>query len=237
MLKKVPALLLVCALPLQAEEAKEADTAKPVDPLESINRKVFVFNDGLDRFLLKPAAKSYRFVTPDPVEDGISNFFSNVGEVGNVANDVLQGKGKQAGKDSARFVINLVLGLGGLVDVASDMGIKKSDGEDFSQTLATWGVPRGPYLVVPFLGPSTVRDAGSRVVDSFTSPVRYIDDVSARNTLVGLDLLDTRASLLDAEELLKGDKYLLIRDIYLQRRDYLESDGAVEDDFGDFEDY
>ncbi len=204
------------------------------DPWENWNRKVFAFNEVLDRALLKPVAKGYQWVTPDPVEKGIGNMFSNFGEVLNIVNDLLQGKLAQAGNDSGRLLINSTIGVAGFFEVAEKMGLPKSDGEDFDQTLAVWGVPSGNYLMLPFLGPTTVRGAPSRYGDIIGSPSSYVDHVPTRNSLYGTFLISTRASLLDREGFISGDKYLFIRDVFLQRREYLINDGQVEDDFGGY---
>ncbi len=205
---------------------------KVSDPFEPVNRAVFSFNETADRYVLKPAARGYRAVTPDPVENGIARMFDNLGEIVNVANALLQGKFVQAGNDSGRFLVNSTVGVAGFFDVAQVMGLEKNDGEDFGQTLGVWGLRRGPYLVVPFLGPSTLRDAPARYADSFLNPVRYVDHVPTRNTIIGTSLLSTRARLLEAEKLTRGDKYIFVRDVYLQRRVYLIRDGQVEDTFG-----
>lgn len=202
------------------------------DPWEGFNRKVFVFNDTLDTYLVKPVAKGYLAVTPEPVEVGVSNFFENLGEVGNIVNDVLQWKWGQAANDTGRLLVNTTVGIAGVFDVAQHLGMPRSEGEDFGQTLAAWGVGQGPYVVLPFLGPSSLRDAGGMPVDSFTNPIGYVDHVPTRNTFYATDLLDTRASLVEAEDLISGDKYAFMRDAYLQRREYLILDGDVEDDFG-----
>jgi phospholipid-binding lipoprotein MlaA len=207
------------------------------DRLENLNRKIFYINDRLDHFALRPAAVTYKKLMPNPLEKGIENVFSNLNEVTNVVNDLLQGKFSQAAHDSGRFLLNTTLGIGGIFDVAERAGLEKSDGEDFGQTLAVWGVGEGPYLMLPLMGPSTLRDAPSKFVDSITSPFSYVDDVRARNTARGVDLLATRAGLLEVDRVISGDKYLFVRDVYLQRNRYLVNDGAIEDDFGDFEDY
>ncbi len=207
------------------------------DRFESLNRKMFYVNERLDRYALRPAAVTYTTVMPDPLEKGVENFFSNLDEVGNVVNDLFQGKFNQAAHDSGRFLLNTTLGLGGLFDVAKRAGLEKSDGEDFGQTLAVWGVGEGPYLMLPLIGPSTLRDAPSKFVDSITSPFSYVDDVRARNAARGVDLLAKRVGLLELDNVISGDKYLFVRDVYLQRNRYLVNDGAIEDDFGDFEDY
>ncbi len=226
--------MLLLAGALMSGQAFADSTENAQDPWEGFNRKVFVFNDTLDTYALKPVAKGYRAVTPDPVEDGISRMFSNLGEIVNVLNDVLQGKFSQAGNDTGRFLVNTTVGLVGFFDVAKDFGMPKSDGEDFGQTLGVWGVNDGPYVVLPLLGPSTLRDAPARFVDHLVNPVNEIDDIPTRNTIYGVDIVSTRADLLKAEELIKGDKYSFIRDVYLQRREYLLNDGEVEDDFGEY---
>ncbi|BBM00494.1 VacJ family lipoprotein [Microbulbifer sp. GL-2] len=200
------------------------------DPWEGFNRAVFSFNDGADRYVLKPAAVSYRQITPIFMQHGVSNFFSNLGEVTNTFNGVLQGKWGQAGNDVGRLLINTTVGIAGLFDVAKHMGLEKGDGEDFGQTLAVWGVPSGPYLVLPLLGPSTVRDTPARVVDYYTNPLTYVEHDPTRYTLKATDIIQSRASLLRAESLLQGDRYVLLRDAYLQRRDFLIVDGEVDVD-------
>lgn len=206
------------------------------DPWESFNRSIFVFNDTADRWVLKPVAVGYTKVTPDPVERGVSNFFSNLAEVRNVLNDLLQWKWGQAGNDFGRLLVNSTLGVAGFFDVARHMSLPRSEGEDFGQTLAVWGVGQGPYLVLPFLGPSNVRDTVGLPVDWAADPVTYIDDVATRNSVKALDYIEDRAALLDAEQLVSGDKYLFYREAYLQRRNYLIKDGEIEDDFGAFGD-
>ena len=225
------AFLCVSAPFLYAEETENKD------PIEGVNRAVFNVNEGLDKYLLKPIARGYTAVMPDFAEKRVSNVFENLDEITNILNDLLQGKVKQAGNDTGRFLINTTFGLAGMFDVAEKMGLEKNEGEDFGQTLAAWGVGEGPYLMLPFLGPSTLRDAPSRLVDSFTDPVSYMDHVPTRNTTRGVDIVSTRAELLELEEIISGDKYLFIRDVYLQRREYLVNDGQIEDDFSDLEDY
>jgi len=211
--------------------------AEEVDPLESINRNMFYLNERLDHYALRPIAVVYRDVIPNPLERGIDNFFSNLNELTNVANDLLQGKFKQAGHDGGRFLINSTIGMAGLFDVAERAGLSESDGEDFGQTLAVWGVGEGPYLMLPLMGPSTLRDAPSKFVDSFTDPFSYSDDVRTKNSVTAVDLLNTRVGFLGLDEMSSGDKYLFVRDVYLQRTRYLVNDGSIEDDFGDFDDF
>ncbi len=183
----------------------------------------------IDTYALRPLAKGYEAVTPQFLEDGIHNVFRNLGDVGNLVNNVFQLKPHAAGVDTARLIVNTTFGLGGFFDVGTRMGLQRSD-EDFGQTLGYWGVPSGPYVVIPLLGPSTVRDGLSNP-DSFTEPYRYIDHVPTRNSIFALDVVDTRASLLPAEKLIQGDKYIFIRNAYLQNREFKVKDGEVEDDF------
>lgn len=199
----------------------------PSDPFESVNRAVYKFNDIGDRYAFKPVAQAYAAVLPQFVRTGVHNFFSNLDDVVVVTNDLLQGKGTNASRDGVRLMANTVFGGLGLVDVASMRGITKRV-EDFGQTMAVWGVPSGPYLVLPFLGPSTVRDGAGRYVDSYIDPVWQITDVPPRNVAVGLRLLDNRASILPAEKLFEQaavDRYDFLRDAYLQRRRSLIYDG------------
>lgn len=227
--------LFVCSLfitPLTVVQAEEIE-----DPWEGFNRKVFVFNDTLDTYLMRPVAKGYRAVTPDPVETGVSNVFKNLLEVRNVVNDVLQGKWGQAANDTGRFLVNSTVGLVGIFDVAQHWGMPRGDGEDFGQTFATWGAGQGPYIVLPLFGSSTLRDAAGMPLNVLVHPLLDVDHVPTRNTITAVDLVDTRAALLDAEKLISGDKYTFIRDAYLQRRNYLINDGVVEDTFGDDGDF
>ncbi|MEX1032730.1 MAG: VacJ family lipoprotein [Cellvibrionaceae bacterium] len=206
------------------------------DPWEGFNRKIHTFNDVTDRWVLKPVATGYTKITPDPVEQGVSNFFGNLLEVRNIFNDVLQWKWKQAGNDTGRLLINSTLGIGGIFDVARHMKLKKSEGEDFGQTLAAWGVGSGPYLVLPFLGPSSLRDTAGLPVDWVVDPIQEIDHVPTRNSVRAFSYINLRAELLDAEAFISGDRYVFMREAYLQRRNYLVHDGDVEDDFGGFGD-
>ncbi|MFD1215527.1 MlaA family lipoprotein [Microbulbifer celer] len=218
--------------------SEEGQAPEQRDPWEGFNRAIFRFNDTADRWFLKPTAVTYRQVTPIFMQTGVSNFFSNLHEINNVLNNVLQWKWGQVGNDTGRFLVNSTVGIGGLFDVAQHMGLERSDGEDLGQTLAVWGVPSGPYLVLPFLGPSSIRDGTGEVMEWYTNPLTYIDDNSVEYTLKVLDVVQTRASLLQAESLLQGDRYVLMRDAYLQRREYLIEDGELEDDFGgDLDEY
>ncbi len=211
---------------------KELETP---DPWESWNRKVFAFNDFADRYALAPVARSYQWITPDPVEKGIGNMFANLREVSTILNDLLQFKFGQAASDSGRLLINSTVGIAGLFDVASPIGLEKHN-EDFGQTLGYWGVGSGPYLVVPFLGSFTVRDGLGAPIDAYTDYIRTIDHIPTRNQLYATRIISQRASLFSAEKLISGDRYAFIRDAYLQRREYLVNDGVIQDTFGD-EDY
>lgn len=204
-------------------------TAKNPDPWEKFNRGIFRFNDTADRYVLKPVAKGYQAITPEIVRIGITNFFSNLRSPLVVMNDLLQGKVKQAGGDTVRFVVNSTVGVVGLVDVAVRLNLPLHD-EDFGQTLGVWGVPSGPYFVMPFFGPSSVRDASGFVVDAAANPRRRLIPDEADWILVGIDVVNTRASLLELEGIIQGDRYLFIRDLYLQRREYSVNDGQVGDD-------
>lgn len=228
-------MLLLTGILLSNQVLAET-TSIPEDPWEGFNRKVYVFNDTLDTYALKPVAKGYRAVTPDPIENGISRMFSNLGEIVNVMNDLLQGKFRQAGNDTGRFLVNTTVGLVGFFDVAQHAGMPKSEGEDFGQTLGVWGVSSGPYVMLPLFGPSTVRDGPAKIVDQLVNPINEIDHVPTRNVVYGVNIISNRAELLKAEELISGDKYSFIRDAYLQRREYLLNDGNVEDNFGDYGD-
>jgi phospholipid-binding lipoprotein MlaA len=220
--------LLLASAPIEigAEERK--------DPLKPFNRRMQTFNDFMDRHLLRPIAKGYQFITPKFVDRAVSNFFGNIGEPRVVVNQVLQGKPVLAGRDTARFLMNTVFGLGGLIDVATKVGLDAHE-EDFGQTLGVWGAPSGPYLVLPFFGSSSVRDGAGSIVDLFTWPIRYIDNSALRWSLTGLYIVDLRAGLLSAEELISGDRYVFLRETYVTRREYLVRDGQVEDPFLDEE--
>jgi ABC-type transporter lipoprotein component MlaA len=203
------------------------------DPLEGINRGIYKFNDVADRYAMKPVAKAYKAVAPTPVRTGISNFFSNLGTLTTVVNDLLQLKFAQAFTDAGRFVINSTFGIAGFIDVASMDKIEKHQ-EDFGQTLGYWGVGSGAYLVLPIIGPSTVRDASGLFIDTVTSdPITYLHNtgqIRAHNQVRAVQLLDKRTQLLDATDLVDDasiDPYAFMRDAYLQRRASLIQDGLV----------
>jgi phospholipid-binding lipoprotein MlaA len=204
----------------------------PRDPFEPFNRSVTRFNEGLDEAIVKPVAQAYQGVLPSPVRTGVNNFFSNLTDVWSMVNNLLQGRPQAAGDSLMRFSINTTMGLGGVLDWATEMGIERQR-QDFGKTLGRWGVDTGPYLVLPILGPSTVRDTAALVVDTKGDLVTHVHDVSARNSLYVLRAVDLRASLLRAGEVLDQaalDKYSFTRDAYLQRRGVvLETNGETEE--------
>jgi phospholipid-binding lipoprotein MlaA len=203
----------------------------PQDPWESWNRGVYKVNDKLDRAIAKPVARTYVRAVPAPARTGVSNVLANLRTTTVMINDALQGKFGAAANDLARLVVNTTVGFGGLLDPASQMGLDKND-EDFGQTLGHWGVPPGPFLELPFLGPSDTRDGPARVVDLFTGPTHYIDNNWIAYGIYTVGLVDARADLLSLDETLKKtfDPYAFVRDAYLQRRAYLVSDGKVTDE-------
>lgn len=210
---------------------------EPHDPWERFNRGMYNFNDKIDRAILKPVAKGYRAVTPDAVEKGISNFFSNLGEIKVLANDILQLKLITALSDTGRFLVNSTIGIGGLFDVAKHMKLEKHN-EDFGQTLGRWGVPDGPYLVLPFFGPSSVRDSIGIRADFELNPINEVDDYDTRTALYALDIVQTRAWLLEAGEIVDEaafDPYIFMREAYLQRRRNLVFDGKPPAETGEDE--
>lgn len=190
------------------------------DPYEGFNRAMFAVNEVVDKYAAKPVAQAYDAALPLPVKAGVGNFFGNVGDLWIGVNNALQGKFANAGTDFGRLAINLTLGIFGLFDVASELGLDKHD-EDFGQTLAVWGVGDGPYLFWPIIGPRNVRDTAGWAADLYVDPVGSVDPVAVRNSLVGLRFVDIRASLLPADKVVEEaalDKYSYIRDAYLQRR-------------------
>jgi phospholipid-binding lipoprotein MlaA len=203
----------------------------PQDPWERWNRGVYKFNDVIDRAIAKPIAKTYVKVVPSPVRTGVTNFFANLNTPTVMLNDALQGKLKAAGNDLGRFLLNSTVGIGGLLDPATPAGLDRND-EDFGQTLGKWGVHPGPFVELPILGPSDLRDAPAKLVDTYTNPRQYIRNPWVKWPLWGLYAVDTRTALLSLDETLKHvyDPYAVIRDAYLQRRAYLVSDGKVSDE-------
>lgn len=199
----------------------------PDDPWERYNRTMFKINENVDKAVTKPLAQTYDTVAPLPVKSGVGNFFANIGDVWTGANNLMQGKGRDGLSDLARVVINSTLGILGIFDVASEMGLEEH-GEDFGQTLAVWGLPQGPYVVLPFFGSSTLRATAGLPVDITASSTIQLADVAARNSALGLKLVDDRYRLLGAERAADQgslDKYAYVRDFYLQRRRYEIYDG------------
>ena len=215
-----------------------ADDNDP-DPWEGFNRSMFAFNENLDKYVARPLAEGYQYITPEPVDQSVTHFFSNLGEVLVIANDIGQLKMGQALSDTARFLINSTVGFFGIFDVATHIGLPKHN-EDFGQTLGYWGVGSGPYLMLPFLGPSTVRDGAGLLLD-YESDLGYTGVANNYAQELGLYTVrgvDLRADLLASEGLISGDRYTFIRSFYLQRREYLINDGVVEDEFeDDFDDF
>ena len=193
----------------------------PDDPLEPINRKVDAFNQAIDKVALKPIAQGYKDYTPETIQTGVGNFFGNLKDVGSAINNALQLKPKQTVDSCLRVLINSTVGVLGLIDIASNIGIQKHS-EDFGQTLGYWGLPAGPYVIIPFLGPTTVRDGVSYFsVDTMADPVHYVDPINARNSVSVMRLLARRAIYLSAEEQMGEialDSYSFLRDFYLQKR-------------------
>ena len=214
---------LALALVQGCASGPQAGATNPADPLESFNRGIYSFNEGVDRAILKPVATAYQNVTPAPVRTGVTSFFENIADVWSFFNNVLQAKPVEAADTFFRVTVNTFWGLGGIFDVASEMKIAKH-AEDFGQTLGYWGVGPGPYLVLPVLGPSTLRDTAGLVVDFKGNLVARAENVPARNSLTSLRIVDTRANLLSAGNVLDQaalDKYAFTRDFYLQRRNGL----------------
>jgi len=203
-------------------------TADPRDPFERFNRGAYAFNDGLDRSLVRPLARGYKTITPQPVQTGVTNFFRNATYPITLVNNLLQGKLKAAVSDTGRLLLNTTFGLGGLLDPATQSGLDLND-EDFGQTLGAWGVKPGAYLMLPLLGPYTIRDGIGSLADNFVEPRSYIDDTTTRYGLWAFDKFETRVRLLDTDALLDraGDPYAFVRSAYLQRREYLVGDGNV----------
>lgn len=206
--------------------------ANPRDPLEPFNRGVYGFNDAVDRAVVKPVATAYRDVLPRPVRTGVNNFFANLQDVWSGVNNALQLKPRESVESFLRFGVNTVFGLAGVLDIASEMRIERHT-EDFGQTLGYWGVGPGPYLVLPLLGPSTVRDTAALPVDAQGNLVSSVSDVPARNSATAVNLVDRRARLLDASKMLDQialDPYTFTRDAFLQRRRSQVFDGNPPDD-------
>ncbi|MES2151579.1 MAG: VacJ family lipoprotein [Pseudomonadota bacterium] len=201
--------------------------SNPKDPFEKFNRSMFAFNDAVDQAALKPAATAYKRVLPTFVQTGVANFFGNLADAWSGVNNLMQGKGGDGVSDLTRFALNSTVGLVGFIDVASEAGLRKHN-EDFGQTLGAWGVPPGPYLMLPLLGPSTVRDTAALPLDIRADPWAYKEPVRWRNVGIALRAVDQRAAVLDASNLMEEaalDRYEFIRDGFLQRRESRIFDG------------
>jgi phospholipid-binding lipoprotein MlaA len=206
-----------------------ATPANPRDPFEKFNRAMFTFNDAVDRAALKPAATIYKDVLPTFLQTGINNFFGNLSDAWSGVNNLLQGKGEEGMSDVTRFAFNSTFGLAGVLDIASEAGLQKHN-EDFGQTLGIWGIPSGPYLMLPLLGPSTVRDTAALPVDFQADIWSYTGPIDVRNVGYGVRAIDQRASVLEASNLMEEaalDRYEFIRDGYLQRRESRVFDGGT----------
>ncbi len=200
----------------------------PADPWESFNRSIFSFNETVDRYVAKPVAKTYQWLTPTAVDDAVTRLFNNLASPITIVNQLLQGKPHDAAGQTARLMFNSTFGLAGIFDVAQHMDLPRQK-EDFGQTLGVWGLKSGPYLMLPLLGPSTVRDVSGRVADMASDPRQYANQ-TARFVMTAVDITDTRADLLNAEKAIEGDRYLFIRDYYLQQREFAIADGVLAKD-------
>ena len=205
-----------------------------VDPFQNLNEKTHNLNQSLDQSIATPIAKIYRKVTPNFLEVGVTNFTDNIEDINIALNNLLQAKIKDGLSDILRFTINSTIGLAGFFDIASSMGFQKHS-EDFGQTLAVWGVSDGPYIVLPILGPSSLRDTLARIPEAFMTPLLLIDHDRTGYELTAIDLLDKRARYLGLESIVVGDEYLFYRDAYFQSREFDINDGVIEDDFDDFD--
>ena len=205
-----------------------------VDPFQNLNEKTHDFNQNLDESIATPIARVYRKVTPDFIEVGVTNFTDNIEDVNIALNNILQGKIKDGISDIFRFTLNSTVGILGFFDVASTVGLEKHS-EDFGQTLAVWGVSDGPYIVLPVLGPSSLRDTIARIPEAFMTPLLLVDHHRTGYELTAIDLLDKRARYLGLESIVVGDDYLFYRDAYFQSREFEIKDGLVEDDFDNFD--
>ncbi len=225
-------ILMISVLSLGLVGCATTDSQESIDPYENWNRSVQSFNDDLDEYALKPIAKGYQWVMPNFADQAVSNFFSNLSDIGVTFNDLLQGKFSQSGSDAARFLVNSTAGIGGLVDVASHLELYKNK-EDFGQTLGFWGVPTGPYIVLPLFGPSTPRGVAGLLGDAALNPVSYLGGYIPSSLFV-LNSTDKRADHLATElianEAVIDDRYTFFRDAYLSQRKNLVLDGDVPDD-------
>ena len=222
-------LLLIVSLLVLSFSAKSQD----YDPWMSLNKHFFSVNDYFDQLLVRPVALTYTNVTPRFFQVGVGNVFDNLQDVNVAINDFLQFKIEDGLSDSGRIIVNSTIGIGGILDVATSMGLYRNE-EDFGQTLGVWGFDAGPYVFLPVFGASNLRDSVGMIVDALFNPIRYIENIESRYTLYLADELDFRSSLLAYDELIIGDRYLFVREAYIQNREYVVNDGEVTNEFGDF---
>ncbi len=227
--------LLPLLLALPGFSAWAVEEQENVDPWEPMNRRIFAFNETLDKYVLLPVAKGYRFVLPNPVERGVSNFISNIYEFNSIFNSLLQGRPGNAFHCAGRFLVNTTVGLVGFFDVATRMELKRSPA-DFGQTLYVWGFEPGPYVMLPVFGPKTLRSSIGYFTDTYTSIPAFAVDREWAYLFWTVEAIDIRANLIKADDLISGDRYIFIRNAYLQRRAYFLSGGKVVDSFSDLED-
>ncbi|MDG1463305.1 MAG: VacJ family lipoprotein [Gammaproteobacteria bacterium] len=238
---------LLCAIFLALSACTRPPNDTPSkDPFEAINRPIYKFNNGLDKVILKPVAKGYEFITPRFFRTGVSNFFNNLTYPVTIANSFLQGKLLQGLQDTGRFALNSTLGLAGILDPATSVGLNQNN-EDFGQTLAVWGVPQGPYIVLPLLGPQTLSSGLGIIANAQVNPVLQWPNSSVRSKLFIAWTIETRQTLLSFDETIQEsfDPYLFVRESYLQNRRYQINDGVIpdsdlddgfsDDDFAEFE--
>ncbi|OOZ41519.1 hypothetical protein BOW52_04490 [Solemya elarraichensis gill symbiont] len=231
----LPAVAQEATQPPAVAEEVVVDEIVINDPWVGFNRSMYKFNDGLDKAIIAPAARGYRAVVPKPIRQGVSNFFENLADIIAAINNLLQGKPKEALSDTARVLVNTTLGVGGLFDIASRMKLEKHH-EDFGQTLAVWGVKNGPYIVLPILGPSTLRDTTGTIVDVSMHPLSTVNEDEIIYSTVGLYVVDERAELLEASDIMEQaalDPYIFQRDAYYQSRQHAIKDGDSKH-FSDF---
>jgi len=233
--KSILLILLLVTTGCATKSSMSADF-NPDDPYEKSNRKVFEFNNKIDKLFLRPVTDFYDKATPEFAQTSITNFFANLDDIRISINNLLQGNVVESMSDITRFFINSIFGLGGFFDVASEMGLEKHS-EDFGQTLGKWGAKPGPYLMLPFLGPSTTRDAFTFVGDTALAPALSLDDNAARVGLISLDLINTYSAFTGIADIESKDQYAFLRDAYLERRKYEINDGLSEEDLSNDEDF
>jgi phospholipid-binding lipoprotein MlaA len=229
-------LSLIGLIFLQACASIEPEFAEPRDPYEALNRNLYAFNEILDEGLVKPISQGYQAIMPQPLNQGVSNFFNNLDNITTIINSLLQNKLEHAGQTTVRFILNSTVGMAGLMDIATDIGIPKYQ-ENFTQTLGLWGIKPGPYIVLPLLGSSTATGVVGYVADWWTNPLNLLPNDTPKNSLRGLSIIDQRATLLPISRVIDQaiDPYTFVRDAYLQRQRHMIKDGetAEPDDWAD----